>query len=77
MPMNWYARSTSGSVPDFCSEQPTTCPALFAEFESGRDRLTQAYLASLGENSVVARVDAALFALALISSFERRFLENR
>ena len=59
-----------------CSEQPTTCAVLFANFESSRDSLTQAYLASLGEDSVVARVDTALFALALTSSFERRLLEN-
>jgi homoserine acetyltransferase len=55
---------------NLCGHRKRDCAAA-ATFKRNRDGLVQSYLAAAGE-SVVARVDAAMLALEVTRSFERR-----
>jgi hypothetical protein len=54
-----------------CRRHSNDCARAAAAFTHSRNGLVQAYLTAL-DDSVVSRVDAALFALDVTSSFERR-----
>jgi hypothetical protein len=65
------ARSDRRIKAMLCRRNARTCGRALDAFTRSRDGLVQAYLAAL-EDSVVSRVDAALYALDVTSSFEAR-----
>jgi len=61
---------------NLCRGRAKNCEGIFAAFTRSRDGLIQSYLAG-SEDSVVTRVEAALFALSVTRSFERRLHTER
>lgn len=55
-----------------CAYRALGCAGRFAKFTSSRDALAQAFSESLGDDSVVNRIDTAVFALRITLAFEQQ-----
>lgn len=54
---------------DLCSYSPTTCTAEFAAFAESRDKLADAFLSAVHDDSVVVRADRAKLYLQVTLDF--------